>query len=107
VKTHREIEERSLALARAIVAKIDDDPQRRALQHARAVCARWQAAAPAAAVAEWLGILQQDWRPIRAALLDESERGQRLRQSNPFCGVLTPQERWAIYRRFSHEQIAA
>ena len=34
----------------------------------------------------------------RAVLLDESEEGQRLRQSSPFCGILTPRERWAIYR---------
>ena len=86
---------------------IDADPQRRGLQHAREVCARWHVDAPAAAIAEWLSILGKDWETIRAVLLDESERGQRLRQSNPFCGVLSPQERWAIYRQFGHEQKAA
>ena len=34
-------------------------------------------------------------------LLEESESGQRLRQSTPFCGVLTPRERWAIYKDWS------
>jgi len=36
---------------------------------------------------------------VRAVLLDESDEGQRLRQSDPFCGVLTPRERWEIYRQ--------
>ena len=37
----------------------------------------------------------------RDMLLDESESGQRLRQSTPFCGVSTPRERWAIYKDWS------
>jgi hypothetical protein len=38
---------------------------------------------------------------VRAVLLDESDEGQRLRQSDPFCGILTPEERWKIYREYS------
>jgi hypothetical protein len=30
-----------------------------------------------------------------------------LRQSSPFCGVLSVRERWDIYRRFNHEPKAA
>jgi hypothetical protein len=48
-------------------------------------------------------ILHRPWREIREILLDESENGQRLRQNDPFCGILTPQERWAIYRAFHEE----
>jgi hypothetical protein len=58
-------------------------------------------------LAEWLAILAQDWERIRAVLLAEHDEGQRLRQSNPFCGVLSASERWAIYRQFSDEQNAA
>ena len=35
---------------------------------------------------------------MRAILLDESDEGQRLRQTDLFCGILTPAERWQIYR---------
>ncbi len=53
---------------------------------------------------EWQEILNQNWESVRKVLLDESEEGKRLRQSTPFAGVLTPQERWEIYRRFSDEK---
>jgi hypothetical protein len=46
---------------------------------------------------EWSAILQRPWPEVRAILLDESEEWQRPRQTDPFCGILTPQERWAIY----------
>lgn len=107
MRTHQEIDARSLALAQAVVAKIDGDPQREELRRARETCARWMRDNPAPAIAEWLAILQQDWDHIRPVLLDASENGQRLRQSSPFCDVLTPQERWEIYQRFAHEHSAA
>ncbi len=107
MRTHQEIDERSLALAQAIVMKIDADPQLDGLRRARETCARWFEESPAPAHAEWLEILRKDWGSIHAVLLDPGENGQRLRQSNPFCGVLDPQERWEIYRRFTHEQTAA
>ena len=102
MKTHEQIDQRSLALARAVVEKIERDPARRGLEKARATCRRWFRERPAPVVSEWLGILGRPWEEIRAALLDDSEEGQRLRQSDPFCGILTPQERWAIYR--SHHE---
>ena len=107
MKTHAEIDRRSLALAQAIAAKIDADPERRGLQRARQTCARWFAQDSLPAIAEWMEILGDDWDRVCAVLLDEGETGQRLRQSNPFCGVLSPQERWAIYRRFSRDRTAA
>jgi hypothetical protein len=93
MRTHQQIDQRSLAMAKAIVARIDNDPAR-----AKATCQRWFRERPMPAVGEWLEILERPWEEIRALLLDESERGQRLRQSDPFCGILTPQERWEIYR---------
>ena len=59
------------------------------------------------ALEEWPGLLSGDWSGIRAKLLDEGEEGQRLRQSNPFTGVLSPAERWEILRRFRDESSAA
>jgi hypothetical protein len=100
MKTHQQIDERSLALARAIVDKIDRDPQRAGLEKARATCRRWFQERPLPAIREWMEILDRPWEEIRAVLLDESEHGQRLRQSDPFCGILTPQGRWDIYQAF-------
>lgn len=107
VRTHNDIDRRSLALAGALVARIDADPDRNGLRMARETCARWLSAAPGPAVEEWHELLTRDWSIIRTLLLDEGEEGRRLRQSNPFCGVLSTRERWAIYRHFSHEPQAA
>jgi hypothetical protein len=107
VKTHQTIDRRSLALAQAIVAVIDADPLRRGLAMARETCARWHRDNPSPAFAEWLELLKSDWEQIRAVLLDAGPDGQRLRQNSPFCGVLTPAKRWAIYRQFADEQKAA
>jgi len=101
MKTHEQIDERSLAMARAIVAKIDRDPARAGLSKARATCLRWLRDRPVPAVREWLEILDRPWEQVRQVLVDESEEGQRLRQSDPFSGILTPQERWEIYRQYS------
>ena len=103
MKTHEEIDQRSLTLARAVAVEIDRDPERRGLQKARETCARWFRDTPAPALAEWLVILNQEWDQVRAVLLNEHEEGRRLRQSSPFCGILSPRTRWDIYRRFSAE----
>ncbi len=72
-------------------------PERRGLAHAKSVCERWVGQGIASAQ-EWLTILDQPWEEIRAVLLDDGDEGQRLRQTDPFCGILTPAERWQIYR---------
>jgi len=100
VRTHRSIDERSLAMARAIAAKIDADPGHGGVQRARAICERWERLSPSPNHREWLEILRKPWAEIRAILLEDSEEGRRRRQNSPFCGILTSKERWSIYRRF-------
>ena len=102
MRTHQEIDRRSLEMVRRIVAKIDADPERRGLEHAKRVCDRWVAQGIVSA-REWQALLQQPWERVRETLLDESDEGQRLRQTDPFCGILTPQERWEIYRKARRE----
>lgn len=104
MRTHQEIDERSLALARAVADRIDRDSRREGMRRARENCARWLQNGPSPAIAEWQHLLEQDWQSVREALLDNGELGRRLRQSSPFCGILTPRERWEIYRHFSGEK---
>lgn len=106
MKTHQQIDARSLGMARSIVRKIDDDPARQGLEKATKVCQRWVAMGDVPGAKEWLRILRQPWSQIRAVLLDESEEGQRLRQNSPFCGILSPRERWEIYRSFREDESA-
>jgi hypothetical protein len=103
VKTHEAIDRRSLEMARRIAAKIDDDPLHAGLAHARQVCSRWVAKGNVPA-REWMAILSRDWPEIRGILLDDSEEGRRMRQNDPFCGILTPAERWEIYREFRRDE---
>jgi len=107
MKSHEHIDQRSLALSRSIVARIDADPERKGLQKARVNCERWLAEHPTPVLREWQTLLAHDWPTIRVLLLDEGQEGRRLRQSSPFCGILSIQERWEIYRRFHHEPKAA
>lgn len=74
VRTHEAIDRRSLEPMRRIVAKIDADPNREGLAHARNVCARRveRGNLPAR---EWMAILQRPWEEIRTILLDESDEG--------------------------------
>jgi hypothetical protein len=104
VKTHEGIDARSLAMARAVVAHIDADPQRTGLDRAKATCRHWLDRGISAA-AEWACLLDaRPWEEIRRLLLNPSETGRRMRQNSPFCSVLTPKERWAIYREYaSHD----
>jgi hypothetical protein len=107
MKSHEDIDQRSLELSRVIVALIDADPERKGLQKARGNCDRWLADHPTPVLREWQILLTRDWSLIRAVLLDAGHEGCRLRQSSPFCGILSSRERWDIYRRFHHEPKAA
>jgi hypothetical protein len=90
--SHQEIEQRSLRLAQAVARKIDHDPGQLELVR------EWARHQSSSGVREWLGLLDRPWEQIRAVLLQEDEEGKRLRQSSPFVGILTPQERWSLYR---------
>ena len=103
VKTHDDIDRRSMALARAVVDRIDRDAERRGLAKARSVCARWAKSVPQPAVEEWHRLLENEWESIREVLTSDDETGRRLRQNSPFCGILTPIERWQLYRETRHE----
>ena len=87
-------------MVQQIVERIDADPDRAGLAHARQVCERWVSQGIGSA-REWLTLLDKPWEELRDILLDESDEGQRLRQTDPFCGILTPAERWQIYREFT------
>ena len=101
--SHSQIDKRSRLLAEEVARKIDADPNGHGLAHARALCARWLALPSASPdLKRWQDILSRPWADIRAHLLDPSEEGARLRQSSPFCGVLSPHERWRVYKEFKH-----
>ena len=104
MKTHQAIDRRSLILAWAVAVTIDNDPQHAGLELARENCARWRANGPNRATEDWAEILRQPWSAVREILLEDSEEGRRRRRSTPFCGILSPQERWKIFEGFNENE---
>jgi hypothetical protein len=98
VRSHAWVDRRSLALHETVAAKIEARPE--LLDVARANLARWIGRSPHGALLEWQRLLDRVTIPELVALLrSESETAARLRQSSPFAGILTPEERLAILRR--------
>ncbi|MBY0262277.1 MAG: hypothetical protein K2Q20_08020 [Phycisphaerales bacterium] len=91
----------SLALARAITGRLRADAS--LLRVGLDNIERWSAR-----TADAPGLLRRypEWRAIIGRGLDEvlrnlereDDEGQRLRQSSPFTGILTPHEVWEIKR---------
>jgi len=99
VRSHEWIDRRSLALHEAVAAKLEAHPE--LLQLARANLRRWLSANPAPALREWQQLLERTPLPqVLALLRSPTETAARLRQSSPFAGVLAPEERQAVLRRY-------
>lgn len=108
MKDHRLIDERSLAFDRRIAAKLREDAT--LVDKARANLNRWLVTcAPGVRpdLLEWRRLLDGPFPVLLALLEGTSENATRLRQSSPFCGILTPGERTGILREFQARESAA
>jgi hypothetical protein len=99
-RSHAWIDRRSLALARATAARIARKPE--LLEVARDNLLRWKSTLGhwPADLQTWEQVLAGGVEAALAQLTEDSPRGRRLRQSSPFAGVLTPQERQAIFDEY-------
>ena len=109
MKDHRHIDERSRAFDRLVAEKLRRDPA--LVDKARANLSRWlQTCDPhsAADLLEWQRLVDGPLPELLAVLGSTGERADRLRQSSPFCGILTAAEGLAIVREFyTREQVTA
>ena len=99
--SHRLLEIRSLAMHAVIAAKIERD--RAPIDLAKKNLDRWQLRWKDSAphwLAEWRAILRRPWKEVAAFITEMSEEAARLRQSTPFAGALTAQERRRIHDAF-------
>ena len=97
---HERIDQRSIALHRAIASKIIAQPELLQIAHeniARAIAADSRSSHYARA---WSEILKKPLGEIAQLMEEDSEPMRALRQATPFAGILTPTERWAIYDEF-------
>lgn len=99
VRSHAWIDQRSLALHEAVAAKLEAQPE--LLEVARANLRRWLSTNPAAALREWWQLLDVSPPSALLALLrSPGDEAARLRQSSPFAGLLTPEERRSILKEY-------
>jgi len=101
-RTHEWIGQRSLALDRAITQKLRAQPD--LLQRAKTTLERrMQQRQPTVppVLLEWREILER-WplEKVLELLTSSGEQPRRLRQSSPFCGILSPQERLAVFKEY-------
>lgn len=100
-RSHEWLDDRSRALHLLVAEKLRNDPG--LVSMALDNLTRWERqSGPDRAWAEWREILTA--RPISkiiALLEEESENANRLRQSSPFAGALTEEERMAIFREYA------
>ena len=101
---HEILDDRSLEMDRVIAGKIRANPK--LVQIALANIDRWLAnpdysESGRQAALEWKSIIENSSVEVLVTLLESSsEEARRLRQSSPFCGILTPDERQAIFRKY-------
>ena len=102
---HIRIEERSIALHRAVAERIRGNPK--LMEVAIINLQRYlklsfsDSRKPVSPLVEWQELLEnQSLEEILDFMVSDSERARRLRQSSPFAGILTPQERWRIYETY-------
>lgn len=98
-------ERRSLALHRAIAARLREDPEP-VLAAARATLARMEARAGASSqpLREWRVLLDRPLSALLPVLTDPDPWMRELRHVTPFAGVLTARERARVYREFRERQ---
>jgi hypothetical protein len=108
MNAHAVVDERSLAFDQAIAAKVIRDPQ--LVSIAQANVERWlRDCSPSLqpTFQRWQTLLSGPRDTLLATLVGTDEESTRLRQSSPFCGILTEDERTAIIRRFHDREPTA
>lgn len=106
---HRKLEERSLALHRDIAQRIRKNPHLLTEVRDRLskdICSGRFSVSLTDAMQEWLDVLKSgSIEQVVELLVDDSENARRLRQSTPFAGILTREERRRILEPLRSTQL--
>ncbi len=96
------LDRRSLDMHRAIAAKLVEDPKSAAfIAETRAEWEKRECAPDARRQRNaWRTILALPLAELAVKISEEGAEMTALRRASPFAPLLTPQERWAIYRGF-------
>lgn len=107
MRTHLEIDERSLALHRMVADKIRQNPA--LFDQARATLARWRKTVCVSSqpyLCEWEHLMNHGIEACLTVAVEDSEHATALRQSSPFAGLLTNQDRFAFLRTWRLDHAA-
>jgi hypothetical protein len=107
MKTHDEIDERSLAMHRLVAERVANDPA--LFLKARGTLARWRGTVCASSqpyLQEWERLMNLGVEACLAVTVEDSQRAAALRQSSPFSGVLSHRERVAFLREWRRDHEA-
>jgi hypothetical protein len=97
---HMRIEDRSIALHAEVAKRLRARPE--LLEIARKNLEAWiERDGDIARWVQWQRILDEPIEKILAFLVSPSQEARHLRQSSPFCGILTARERWKVYEAFA------
>lgn len=100
-RSHQWIDFVDLMAHRAMARKIRRQPE--LFDRARRNIARWETLNRCCAepLREWKQILREnDMQKVLRIISRAGDEGNRLRQSSPFCGILTEKERDTIWARY-------
>jgi hypothetical protein len=106
MRTHQEIDRRSLALHCLVAERVMRDPA--LFEKARRTLGRWRQTVCVASqpyLEEWERLMNQGIDACLSVAVEDSQRAAALRQSSPFSGILTNRERFAFLKqwRSDHE----
>jgi hypothetical protein len=108
MKDHQLIDARSLAFGQQIATRVAIEPK--LIAQARETVLHWLvdcSSGSRSELEEWLSVLDGPVEQVIQLLTGLDERAIRLRQSNPFAGVLSAQERNQILKRFQQHDAAS
>ncbi len=103
-RSHQWIDARDLNMARLIAEKIRRNPA--LFQEAIKTLQHWKRILRPIpkAVLEWERIFRRNSKEeVLQILTQDNDEGQRLRQSDPFCGILTEEERLRLLGCYEEE----
>lgn len=107
MRTHQDLDKRSLAMHQLIAEKIVRNPS--LFARVRKTLERWQTIVSHDSqpyLREWQGFVDKGMEACLAVATEDSERATALRQSSPFCGVLTNRERLMFLKTWSRDHEA-
>ncbi len=108
--SHQFLDRYNLLYHREVARRLQANPQA-ILARARQNIERWWPAHAGSfsenALQEWRGLLERlSLAELTKLMIEDSDEGQRLRQSTPFTGLLTETERAELWRRCAEGDVS-